>query len=136
MLRIKYFVSCLQAAQDAAVFNEKPSREFWDTICTSRRSVSFANLKCSFAKSPLLSGQRVMWQQLQLPGRSLEVSLTLLALLRMQTRASPLIRQRTSVSSTFHRVFSKFQHNALHSFVFPHFKARFFFFFKKKVLKR
>lgn len=59
MLHIKYCVSCLQAAQNTVEFNEKPSREFWDTICTSVCSASFANLKCNFAKSPFLSGQPV-----------------------------------------------------------------------------
>lgn len=59
MLHIKHFVSCPQAAQNTVVFNEKPSRESWDTICTSVCSVSFANLNCNFAKNPLLSGQLV-----------------------------------------------------------------------------
>lgn len=56
---MKHFVFCLQAAQSTDVFNEKPSRESWDTLCTSVCSVSFANLKCNFAKNPLLSGQLV-----------------------------------------------------------------------------
>lgn len=54
MFCIKYFVSFIQAAQNTVLFNEKPSREFWDTICTSVCSVSFANLKCNFAENPLL----------------------------------------------------------------------------------
>lgn len=126
MLRTKHFVSCLQAAQNTVVFNEKPSRESWDTFCTSVCSVSFANLKCNFAKNPLLSGRLVAVTAATVAGkitRGLTKPCWRCCGCKPERSFSFPTRQRTSISFTFHRIFSKFQRNALHSFVVSHFKA-------------
>lgn len=75
-----------QVSQNTVVFNENPSRELWDVICTSMCSVPFPNIKFNCANNYLVSWAACHCdQQLQLLEGSLEVSLNSLTLLRMQT---------------------------------------------------
>lgn len=122
------YTALSQVSQNTVVFNEKPSRKLWDTICTTMCSLPFClsqiiNLivqKNYLTSRAAFHGER----QLQLRGRSLEVSQNLLASLRVQTQAFLLVHNypMNRISFTFLFVFSKFQHNTLSSSVFAHFK--------------